>query len=201
MANGRVITGFSKPYVATYSHSGSTVTYSNGMPLARGVSVELSVESSDSNDFYADNIVAESASGKFGGGTANITVDGLKLAAAKLIEGTPAQTTVTVGSSTVNVTDYGEAQVIPYVGIGFIVRYMEDGVSTYQPVFLTKAKFADTGLTANTQEEEIDFQSASLTAQLFRDDSTAHNWKRVADAQTSEADAEDVLKAFLGITA
>ena len=64
-----------------------------------------------------------------------------------------------------------------------------------------RAKFADTGLTANTQEEEIDFQSASLTAQLFRDDSNAHNWKRVADAQTSEADAEDVLKAFLGITA
>ena len=41
MANGEVITGFSKPYVARYSESNGTVTYSNVQPLARGVSVEF----------------------------------------------------------------------------------------------------------------------------------------------------------------
>lgn len=56
MANGRVLTGFSKPYVAEYSASGNTVTYKSGMILARGVSVSLSVEASDDNIFYADNV-------------------------------------------------------------------------------------------------------------------------------------------------
>ena len=39
-ANGRVITGFSQPYVALYSESGGTVTYASGQILARGVSVD-----------------------------------------------------------------------------------------------------------------------------------------------------------------
>ena len=200
MANGRIVTGFSKPYVALYSASGSTVTYSSGMALARGVSVSLDVESSDDNDFYADNVVAESASGVFGGGSLTLGVDGLKKAAAKLIEGTGTQSTVTVGTSTVNVTDYNDSQEVPYVGVGCIVRYMEDGIASYEPILFTKVKFAPTGLSATTQGESIDWQSAELTAKIFRDDTTAHNWKRVADAQTSEEAAEDVLKAFLSIT-
>ena len=48
-ANGRVITGFSKPYIANYAASGTTVTYSGGMVLARGVSVSLAPESADDN--------------------------------------------------------------------------------------------------------------------------------------------------------
>ena len=35
MAAGRVLTGFSLPYVAKYAASGETVTYSNGMTLVQ----------------------------------------------------------------------------------------------------------------------------------------------------------------------
>jgi len=49
-AAGRVITGFSKPYVAKYSVVGTTVSYTDGMVLARGVSVALAPTSSDDND-------------------------------------------------------------------------------------------------------------------------------------------------------
>lgn len=41
MANGKVITGYSKPYVALYNNNGGTITYTSGMPLARGVDVSL----------------------------------------------------------------------------------------------------------------------------------------------------------------
>ena len=44
MATGRVVTGFSKPYVAIYQNSSGTVSYTKGQVLARGVSVELSIE-------------------------------------------------------------------------------------------------------------------------------------------------------------
>ena len=77
-AAGKVITGYSKPYVAKYSATGGTVTYSEGMPLARGVSVSISPEVGDANPFYADNVEAETVPGVFTGGTADLVVDASK---------------------------------------------------------------------------------------------------------------------------
>ena len=44
-AKGRVVTGFSKPYVALYNYSEGAISYTSGQELARGVSVDFSVES------------------------------------------------------------------------------------------------------------------------------------------------------------
>ena len=52
MAAGRVRTGFSLPYVALYSATGTVITYSNGQRLARGVSVSIEAEAEDDNIFY-----------------------------------------------------------------------------------------------------------------------------------------------------
>lgn len=197
MANGRVITGFSKPYVALYSADGTTVTYSSGTALARGVSVSLDIETGDNENFYADNIMAESAGGTFTGGTVTLTVDGLKDAARKLIMGLPTETSLTVGTATVKVQEYDDRQAIPYVGIGFVVRYMENGVTSYVPYVFPKCIFSEDGIEANTQEESIEFQTTELTATLMRDDSTNHRWRRIAEAQTTEALAEDAVEAML----
>ena len=88
-AAGKVITGYSKPYVAKYSATGGTVTYSEGMPLARGVSVSISPEVGDANPFYADNVEAETVPGEITGGTADLVVDGLLNEAEALIYGLP----------------------------------------------------------------------------------------------------------------
>ena len=69
-AAGKVCTGFSMPYVAKYSNVGSVVTYSGVMQLARGVSVSLSLDTTDDNVFHADNVSAETAAAIFTGGTA-----------------------------------------------------------------------------------------------------------------------------------
>lgn len=197
MANGRVITGYSMPKVAVYSFASNTVTYTGLTPLARGVSVSMDVETSDSSDFYADNVMAESAGGRFTGGSVTLTVDGLKDAARKLIQGLPAETTLTVGSDTVKVLEYDDRQSAPYVGIGFVVRYMENGVTSYVPVVLTKCIFDVDTLEAETQGENIDFQTAELTATIARDDTTNHTWRRIGEAQTTEAQAEAVIAAML----
>lgn len=197
MANGRVITGFSKPYVALYANNEGTITYSSGTALARGVDVDISLETSDANIFYADNVAAESIGGTFTGGTITLTVDGLKDAARTLIMGLPAATEVTVGQATVDVFVYDDNQTIPYVGIGFVVRYMENGVTSYVPYVLTKAIFDVDGLSAETQGESIDFQTSELTASLMRDDSSAHAWRKIGEAQTTEALAEAVIEELL----
>lgn len=199
MANGKVITGYSKPYVALYSANNGNPTYSNGMPLARGVDVSVSSENSDGTNFYADNVVAESAGGVFTGAKITMTIDGLKNEPRQLIMGLPAPTELTVGSETVNVYEYDDRQVIPYVGIGFVVRYMEMGVTTYSPVVFTKAAFNVDGLEAATQEDEIEFQTSELEATLMRDDSANHRWRRIGEDQATEAAAEDIVKVMLNI--
>ena len=200
MANGKVITGYSKPYVALYNPNNGSPTYSSGMPLARGVDVSVEAETGDAVNFYADNVLAESVGGVFTGATITMTVDGLKDQARKLIMGLPDPTSVTVGSSTVDVYEYDDRQSIPYVGIGFIIRYMEQGVTTYQPVVFTKAAFSVDGIEAATQEEEIEFQTTELEASLLRDDSANHRWKRIATDQTTEQAAENIVRSLLNIT-
>lgn len=90
---------------------------------------------------------------------------------------------------------------IPYMGLGFVVRYQSDGVVTYAPVVLTKVRFQTAGLSAATQQGEIDWQNQELTASMMRDDSANHVGKKVAEDQATEAAAEEALKVMLGVSA
>ena len=193
MANGRVLTGFSKPFVAVYTESNGTVSYSDGQILARGVSVSLEVESAaDDNIFYADNVAAQTVAGTFTGGTATLTVDGLLSAAEKLLYGLP-----TAGSD--GFTAYGDDAQIPYVGIGFICRYMSGSVTFYVPVILNKCRAQFSGLEAATQEVDIEWQTQEIEFNVMRDDSANHNWKMVGADVATEAAAEDKIKTYLNI--
>lgn len=191
-ANGRVITGFSKPYVAKYTASGSTVTYSDGMALARGVSVSLAPESADDNNFYADNVVAESAGGVFTGGTATLTVDGLNPAARALALG------LAEAGQDGWIND-GDNTVVPYLAVGYIVRYMSGGDVIYVPTVLAKTKMAIPAEEAATQEDQIEWQTTALEFTLMRDDTANHTWRYIGADYTSEADAEAALKTKLDI--
>lgn len=193
----RVCTGFSKPYVGLYKEAEGVVTYSGGRQLARGVQVSLSLDTANENNFYADNVVAESENGTFAGGQVKLTVDGLLQDAENMIYGIPEAEEVTYGQAKVKISKYGKNAEIPYVGIGYIVRYQSKGVVTWVPTILKKAKFQMHGDEAKTQEENLDYQTQDLTADLSRDDSENEDWKWVAEEQTSEAAAEAILKAIL----
>ena len=195
MANGRVITGFSKPYVAKYTATattgGYTITYSQGQVLARGVELQIEPETTDNNNFYADNVIAENEAGIFTGGSLTLTVDGLKDAANALIYGLPA---VTGGWY-----NYDNTQAVPHVGFGAVVRVQEAGTVSYVPLILTRIQFNDSGMTAATQEDQIDWQSQELTAQILRDETANQCWKKLGEAQSTEAAAEAKIKTFLNI--
>lgn len=198
MANGKVITGYSMPIVAKYTFSNNTISYTDAMPLARGVEVSMEVETGDATNFYADNTIAEAVAGQFNGATATLTVDGLKDSARDLIAGITTKGTITVGDKTVATAVYDDLQVIPYVGIGFVVRYMENGVTTYAPVILPKAQFSPEGLDAATQGESVEFQTTELQATVMRADDANHSWKVVAADQTTEAAAVNTINAYFG---
>lgn len=194
MANGRVITGFSKPYFAIYSNSGSTVTYSTPTIMARGVSVSLAPESSEDNNFYADNVVAESLNGVFTGGTATLTCDQPLQTAISAMRGLPA-----AGQD--GWTADGDNAAAPYLGIGYIVRYMSGGAVSYVPTVIAKCKLNLPEEAAATQEDEIDWQTVELVFQLMRDDTANKNWRFIGASFETEAAAEAALVTKLGGTA
>lgn len=192
-AAGKVCTGFSKPYVALYAASGGSITYTSGQVLARGVNVTVSPETSDDNNFYADNIIAESEAGTFTGGSLNLTVDGLLVAAERLIMGLPA-------AGTDGLTAYGDDMSIPDVGVAFIARYQSGGDVTYTPIIFPRAAFNLLENNAATQEESIDWQTQDLTATIKRAEDANRNWKYVGGDETTEAAAEAKIKAFFSIS-
>lgn len=200
MAAGKVCTGFSHPYVAKYNCSGGAVTFTAGMRLARGVSISVSPDVSDDNNFYADNGIAETENGKFNGGTATLTVDGLHLAAERFIYGLPEPEPVSYGESkSANFAKCGDDAEPPYVAVGFVTRYQSAGVETFVPTILVKTKFKTHGTDAQTQEEQKDWQTQDLETTLCRDDSPKHNWKWLGDDLPSCEEARAVLCGVLNV--
>ena len=193
-----VTTGFSKPYVAKYSNTGTAVTYTGGMDLGRGVSLSLEIDTADDNNFYADNIVAETESSQFTSGSATITVDGLSNDAATMIFGLPAPENVEVGEEQVPMQGYGELNA-PYVGYGCVRRTQENGVVKFWPLILPKIKFNVPSEEMATAEDQIDWQTQELTATVLRDDTTAKRWKRIStEGMDTEDEAYAAVKAILG---
>lgn len=190
---GKVKTGFSLPYVALLDESGSTPAYTSGQRLARGVEVDIDVNTSDDNPFYADNMEEENEPGKFTDGTLNLTVDGLLIAAERLIMGLPS-------AGTDGWTAYDDNQSIPYVAVGFIVRFRSDGEDIYTPFVLPKVAFDQIKVSAATQEENIDWQTSELTGKIKKIRLGDHPWKYVGADFESEALAEAALKTKLGIS-
>lgn len=198
MANGRVITGFSFPYVALYGKDANNdPEYSSPQVLARGVDVTIAPDSADNNNYYGDNEIIESVAGVFTGGTLTLNVDGLNETAEALVFGLPAPDTITVDGNSVKAYRYGDGMSIPYVGVGFVIRYMSGGVTSYVPVVMHRVKFDIPQTSAATQGESIDWQSQTLTAQIYRDESASKNWKTVYEAQTTEAAAQAVITTVL----
>ena len=201
LAAGAVVTGFAYPLVAKYAVAGGTVAYSDGMALARGVSIKPNIETYD-KDFFADDIVAESAQARFKSGDVALTVDGLLIAAERFILGVPTADveSLTVGSATVAVTGYGTGQRIPYVGLGAVVTVQSNGVEYYFGVMYTKVRFKQFAVAAQTLGEEVDWQTTDLSAKLHRDDSAKHYWQRVTELLETKLEAYNAVRVLLGMS-
>ena len=73
-----VTTGFSNIHVALYAADGGNVTYTGVRKLGRSVSMSTDISTSDDNNFYADDRLAETETGSaFTDGSGTMTIDGL----------------------------------------------------------------------------------------------------------------------------
>ena len=194
--------GLSKPYYAVYSNTGTTVSYANGAVMGKATEANIEIETTDDNNLYADNAIAETDRA-FAGGTLTLSTDDLSQAVSKAILGLKeAELTEVDGVTDEDVSEliYDDDQVTPYLGVGFIIKKKVNNVYKWRAVVLTKVMFAVPNDAATTQGESIEWQVPELTATIMRDDSATHMWKREATF-TTEAQAEAYLKDRLSITA
>lgn len=192
--------GVSKPKFAKYSESNGVVTYSGGGSLGKMVNVDVSIDSSDDNNFYADNGIAETDR-QFSGGTFTANTDDLSHEVSKAILGLKEQELGEIAGVTdteVKELIYDDDQAMPYLGLGFIIKKKVKGVTKWRAVILTKAMFSVPNDAATTQGETIDWQTEELSATIMRDDTEKHAWKKEATF-TTEAQAEAYLNNRLNI--
>lgn len=193
--------GLSKPHYAVYSAGSGTPSYASGGVMGKATQADIEIETSEDNNLYADNAIAETDR-SFAGGTLTLSTDDLSQEVSKAILGLTEQSL----SEITGVTDedvkelvYDDTQQTPYLGVGFIVKKKVNGVYKWRAVVLTKVMFAVPSDSATTQGESIEWQVPELSATIMRDDSATHMWKREATF-TTEAQAEAYIKDRLNIT-
>ena len=194
--------GLSKPYFAVYSAAGSTVSYANGAVMGKATEANIEIDTTEDNNLYADNAIAETDR-TFAGGTLTLSTDDLSQEVSKAILGLAEQTITGIeGVTDTSVKEllYDDQQQTPYLGVGFIIKKKVGGVYKWRGVILTKVMFSTPADAATTQGETIEWQTPELSATIMRDDSTNHMWKREATF-TTEAQAEAYIKDRLGIAA
>lgn len=193
--------GLSKPYFAVYSAAGSTVSYANGAVMGKATEANIEIDTTEDNNLYADNAIAETDR-TFAGGTLTLSTDDLSQEVSKTILGLAEQAITGIeGVTDTSVKEllYDDQQQTPYLGVGFIIKKKVGGVYKWRGVILTKVMFSAPADAATTQGETIEWQTPELSATIMRDDSTNHMWKREATF-TTEAQAEAYIKDRLGIT-
>ena len=195
------IIGVSKPYVAKYSNTNTTVSYTSGQILDKMTEIDISINSAEDNNFYADNSIAESDS-SFSGGSVTVNTADLGPEATALVLGitpVPISEIAGVTDEDVNELVFDDDQRSPYLGFGCIIKKRVNNVDKWRAIILTKIMLAVPNDAATTQGETIEWQTPQLTGTIMRDDSAKHAWKREATF-TTEAQAEAYIKARLSIT-
>lgn len=194
--------GLSKPYYAIYAEAGGVVSYSDGAVMGKATEANISIETTEDNNLYGDNGLAETDR-RFANGTLTLSTTDLSQEVSKAILGLTEQAITGVDGVTdtsVKELVYDDTQVTPYLGVGFIIKKKVNGAYKWRGVVLPKIMFSVPEDAATTQGESIEWQTPELTGAIMRDDSATHVWKKEATF-TTEAQAEAYIKARLGITA
>ena len=194
--------GLSKPYYAIYSETGGVVSYSDGAVMGKATEANIAIETTEDNNLYGDNGLAETDR-RFTNGSLTLSTTDLSQEVSKAILGLTEQAITGVDGVTdtsVKELVYDDTQVTPYLGVGFIIKKKVNGAYKWWGVVLPKVMFSVPEDAATTQGESIEWQTPELTGAIMRDDSATHVWKKEATF-TTEAQAEAYIKARLGIAA
>lgn len=196
--------GVSKPKYAIYNYNETTkkITYTDGGSAGKAIEVDVNINTSEDNNLYADNGIAETDR-QFTDGTLTESTDDLSQAVSKAMLGAKEVDLEEIpGITDTDVKEliFDDDMMAPYMGRGFIIKKQVNNVVKWRAVMFTKTMANIPDDAATTQGESIEWQTPSIVSAILRDDSEKHTWKREATF-TTEAQAEAYLDYRLGITA
>lgn len=191
--------GLSKPYFAKYNNEGNVVTYTEGALIGKAVKLNLELEGAESNILFADNGPAESDN-QFAGGTITLVTDDLRPEAMFSVLGVKKEAIEADGVTTEGAEwiVFDDTQEIPYGGLGGVIKKKVDGSIKWVAIVFTKIQFTNPGEAVTTQGETIEWQTSELSANVMRDDTDTHVWRRISSFLSTEAEAEAAVKSILG---
>lgn len=194
--------GVSKPYYAKYNFTNGNPSYSGGGVMGKMTEVDVSIETSEDNNLFGDNGIAETDQ-TFSNGTLTISTTDLSQEVTKDLLGVVEQALEEIpGVTDTDVKEivFDDRQATPHLGTGFIIKKRVNHVDLWRAIVLTKVMFSVPSDSATTQGESIEWQVPELTGTIMRDDGETHMWKREATF-TTEAQAEAYIKHRLNIGA
>lgn len=192
--------GLRKPFFAKYSYDekSGAVSYTGGGLLAKAVEFSASIESSDDNGLYADDMVAETDR-SFAGGSISITTDDLTAEASAAILGITAKSIqIGDGAETVQELVYDDSMTDTFLGFGIIIPKRRGGVNSFRAVVFPKIQFGVPEDSAKTKANSIEWQTPTIEGTILRSDAEGHPWKREVTVP-DEATAIAYIKKCLGI--
>lgn len=194
--------GLSYPYYGVYNfdaESGS-VTYNQGGEIGKAVSADIEISTSEDNNLYGNNAIAETDR-QFTGGTITLGTTNLSQEVSMAILGAVLQKLEAIpGVTDANVYEliFDNRQQTPYLGISVIQKKMVNGTISWRAIVLCKVMFAIPSESFTTQGESVEWQTPEISGTIMRDDTANQAWKREATF-TSEAQAQSYLKTRLGV--
>lgn len=176
--------GLAKPYIAKLVNE-KTKKYSDGFKCGKAMSVNITPNYNEAK-LHADNQLSEYIK-EFKDGTMVLGTDRLPREADRVCFG---------HETTEDGVTYKTGDSANYVGTGFCVDEMLDGVKKYVATVIYKVKFGEGAEDYTTRGENIEFKTPSISGTISGLSSTEWREKKVFD---TEEEAETWVKKVLCI--
>lgn len=181
--------GLKRPIVAEITEeTNASTTYGTGEIMAKAISANININNVGTEPLYADDEASETASG-FADGTIEMNIDDLSDAMYAKLCG---HSVVEVGG--VSEIQAGSNDMGPYVGLGFTLVRVKNGVRTYPARIIKKIQFAEPSEEAKTKGKEIEWQTPNMNGTILMPADGV--WKRQATFN-AEQEAFDWIDGIL----
>ena len=177
--------GLSKLVTADYNYDESKVTYSNPINNEKLAEYSTDIQTTEVNNLYLDNGVAETDGGEFKSGTLNLTTGDLSNETSKSFYSLT-EKKVTIGQKEVTEYIFDNNIVCKEKGVGIIEEHQVNQKTFYRGIWLTRVKFNIPSDSATTRGESIDWQTQEITGEILRSQDAGNPWKTHADFDTEE---------------
>lgn len=193
--------GLSYMVAGKYAVSQGALSYTEGKVLGKAVSYTINLDEPTRNDLYGDNEVAESDTQIFTTGNIALNTTEFSPEVRAWMFGITAETVEVSSGNSVSVYNYDDDAAPIEFGVGFIEYKQVNNVDQWVARTLTRVKARMPGGSATTKGESIEWQTPTITCDIYRDETAKRKWQSETQYFDDEAKAKAYLNHVFGVSA